>query len=71
MTMRIAIDRELCQGHGVCMDEAPGVFLVIERAGEYAQTSLLSEAPPEELRAQVEAAVRHCPNRALKIVDAS
>ncbi len=69
MTMRIEIDRDLCQGHGVCMDEAPDVFLVIERAGEYAQASLLVEAPPEEQRAQVEAAVRHCPNRALKLVE--
>ncbi len=69
MTMRIVIDRDLCQGHGVCMDEAPDVFLVLERAGEYSQTSLLTEAPAEELRAQIEAAVRHCPNRALKIVE--
>jgi ferredoxin len=69
MTLRVVIDRELCQGHGVCMDEAPDVFLVIERAGEYAQTSLLTETPPEEQRARVEAAVRNCPNRALKIVE--
>jgi ferredoxin len=69
MKMRIAIDRELCRGHGACMDAAPDVFLVIERAGAYAQTSLLIESPPEELRTQVEAAVRSCPNRALKIVE--
>jgi ferredoxin len=67
--MRIAIDRELCRGHGACMDEAPDVFLVIERAGAYGQTSLLSESPPEESRARVEAAVRACPNRALRIVE--
>jgi ferredoxin len=69
VTLRIAIDRELCQGHGVCMDEAPDVFLVIERAGEYSQTSLLTETPPEDQRARVEAAVRGCPNRALKLVE--
>ena len=69
MTLRIAIDRELCQGHGVCMDEAPDVVLVIERAGDYGQTSLLTETPPEEMRARVEAAVRHCPNRALRIIE--
>jgi len=67
--MRIAIDRELCRGHGACMDEAPDVFLVIERAGTHAQTSLLTDSPPEELRARVEAAVRGCPNHALKIVE--
>lgn len=68
--MKVVVDRELCQGHGVCMDEAPEVFLVVERAGNYSQTSLLQESPPEVLRAKLEAAVRLCPNRALKIVEA-
>jgi ferredoxin len=69
MKLRVEIDRELCRGHGACMDAAPDVFLVIERAGAHGQTSLLSESPPEESRAQVEAAVRACPNGALKIVE--
>ena len=69
MKWRVEIDRELCQGHAVCMDEAPEVFLVIERAGAYAQTSLLADPPPDEQRQRVEAAVRLCPNRALKIVE--
>jgi ferredoxin len=68
--MKVVVDRELCQGHGVCMDEAPEVFLVVERAGNYSQTALVQESPPEALRAKVEAAVRLCPNRALKIVEA-
>jgi len=67
--MRIAIDRALCRGNGACMDAAPDVFLVIERAGAHGQTSLLNESPPEESRAQVEAAVQSCPNGALKIVE--
>ena len=69
MKWRVEVDRELCQGHAVCMDEAPEVFLVIERAGDYAQTSLLADPPPAEQRERVEAAVKHCPNRALKIVE--
>jgi ferredoxin len=67
--MRIVIDRDLCRGHGACMDQAPDVFLVIERAGAHAQTSLLTESPPEDLREKAQAAVRLCPTRALKIIE--
>ncbi len=69
MRLRVAIDRELCQGHGVCMGEAPEIFLVVERAGDYGQARLLLDPLPDEMRAQAEAAVRFCPNRALKIVE--
>lgn len=65
--MRIVVDRELCQGHGVCQAEAPEVFRVVERPGAYAQVEVILEQPPEALRAEVEAAVRYCPNRVLSI----
>jgi len=61
---RIDVDRDLCQGHAVCVAEAPGVF-ELERAER--KVRLLAEAPPAELRAGVERAVRHCPTRALSI----
>ena len=67
--MRVVVDLELCQGHGVCVGEAPEVFRVVDRPGAYAQVEILLESPPEALRAQVEAAVRYCPNRALSLVD--
>ena len=67
--MRVRVDRELCQGHGVCVGEAPEVFRVVDRPGSYAQVEILQEEPAEALRAQVEAAVRYCPNRALSLVD--
>jgi ferredoxin len=69
MRLRVVIDRDLCQGHGVCMGEAPDVFLVVERAGDYGQAQLLLDPFPEAMRALVEAAVRYCPNRAVKIVE--
>jgi sterol 14-demethylase len=69
MKLRIVIDRDLCQGHGVCMGEAPEVFLVVERAGDYGQAQLQLDPIPEALRARVEAAVKYCPNRALKLVE--
>ena len=61
--MRIVVDRDLCQGHGVCESEAPDVFSV-DKAGNL---TVLDETPPDALRAQVEQAVKFCPTHALKI----
>jgi len=65
--MRVKVDLALCQGHALCQEEAPEVFRVKERPGEYDQTELLQERPPEALRAKVEAAARHCPNRVITV----
>jgi sterol 14-demethylase len=62
---RIRVDRDLCQGHGVCMMEAPGHFRV-EKVGTL---TLLSDTVSPEQREQVLAAVRHCPTRALSLVE--
>ena len=51
----------------MCREEAPEVFAVAERPGEYDQVRLLDEHPPETLRAKVEAAARHCPNRVIRV----
>ena len=59
----MVVDRDRCQGHGVCESEAPGVFAV-DRTGVL---EVLDAAPPEERRAQVEAAVTFCPTHALRI----
>jgi ferredoxin len=67
--VRVRVDLELCQGHALCREEAPEVFEVIERAGAYDQVELLDEHPPESLRAKVEAAARHCPNRVIRIAE--
>jgi ferredoxin len=66
--MRVVIDRSLCGGNGGCMEAAPEVFLVVERAGN-AQATLVQEAPAATLRAKLDAAVRGCPNGALKLVE--
>ncbi len=62
---RIAVDRDLCQGHGVCEGEAPALFSVSKKG----DLTLLDARPPEEARAAAEAAVRFCPTHALSIVD--
>ncbi len=63
-TFRVCLDRDLCQGHGVCVGEAPEVF-ALDR--DESKVSLLAAEPDSELRARVELAVRHCPTRALSI----
>lgn len=63
MTWRIVVDRDLCQGHGVCESEAPGVFEVSKDA----VLNILNETPED--RRSVEAAVKYCPTHALSIVE--
>ena len=63
--MRIVVDRDLCQGHGVCESEALAVFRV-SKAGAL---TLLQATPPEAERQAVEAAVKYCPTHALTIVE--
>ena len=65
MTWRIVVDRDLCQGHGVCESEAPVAFSV-SKAGEL---TVLDDAPGDDHRTAVEAAVRYCPTHALSIVE--
>jgi sterol 14-demethylase len=60
----IRVDLDLCQGHGVCVDESSEVFEVDPQSRKVV---LRVENPDESLRASVESAVRHCPSRALSI----
>ncbi|HEX2576350.1 MAG TPA: cytochrome P450 [Aquihabitans sp.] len=62
---RIAVDRDLCQGHAVCEGEAPALFSVSKRG----DLTVLDQRPPDDARAAAEAAVRFCPTHALSIVD--
>jgi sterol 14-demethylase len=62
MGWRVVVDRDLCQGHGVCESEAPEVFEVPKR-----EVVLLVERPDDAQRAAVEAAVKYCPTHALSI----
>jgi sterol 14-demethylase len=61
--MKIVVDRDLCQGHGVCESEAPEVFSVSKDG----VLTILDENPAEEKRKLVELAVSFCPTHALHI----
>jgi len=65
--MRVVVDLDLCQGHAVCQNEAPEIFRVVDRPGDYPRVEVILERPPEELRAQALAAARYCPNRVITI----
>ena len=67
MAPRVKVDRDLCQGHGVCQMEAPEIFRVVERDDGYDQVEVVLDPVPEALRPKLEAAVRYCPNRVLAI----
>ena len=65
MAIRIEVDPDLCQGHGVCESEAPEVFEV----GKDHKVVVLDVSPPEDQRAAVELAVKYCPTHALRLTD--
>jgi sterol 14-demethylase len=62
--LRVLVDADLCQGHGVCVSECPEAF---ELDPNQLKVRLRTETIPQELRAKVEAAVQYCPTRALRI----
>ena len=63
--MRVVVDLDLCQGHGVCESEAPTVFELARNA----QVTILEERPDDGRRGEIEAAVRFCPTTALRIIE--
>ena len=67
MGWRLVVDRDLCQSHGVCENEAPELFEVPKRS----QVVVLDERPPDDLLAKAQAAVKYCPTHALSIVESA
>ncbi len=57
------MDRDLCQGHGVCCEEAPQVF----RLDVDGELELLQAEPLEEQRERVRRAAKYCPTGALRL----
>lgn len=66
--MKVIVDKSLCQGHSVCLGEAPEVFDVLEDdEGGYPMVEVLLENPPEELYDKVRTAAKYCPNGVITI----
>jgi ferredoxin len=67
--MKVKVDLDLCQGHSVCLSEAPEIFAVLDGDAGYPVVKVLLEEPPEALREKLERAVRHCPNNVISIIE--
>jgi sterol 14-demethylase len=64
--VRIRVDLDLCQGHSVCVTEAPEIF-ALERTDGLDKVVLKAESVGADLRAKLDLAVKHCPTRALSL----
>jgi ferredoxin len=63
--VRILVDRERCEGLGMCEAMAHELF----ELDDDEQLTVLDESPPESEREAVHAAVEACPVLALSLVD--
>jgi ferredoxin len=65
---RVIVDQDVCQGHSVCLSEAPDIFTVEDSGGPYPLARVkIAEVSGEALEAARRAA-RYCPNQSIKIV---
>lgn len=64
--MRIDLDRNVCQGHGLCQMNAPHLFTLSEEDGLAIQPS---NPIPQEYEEEGRLAVASCPEFALSIVE--
>jgi ferredoxin len=62
--MRVIADVTVCQGHQLCLGEAPDIF-GFDKEGDH--VVILVDEPGESRRDEVSAAVRYCPAFALFI----
>jgi ferredoxin len=63
MTLKVIVDRDICQNHGQCVFAAPQVF-ELDEEGELV---VLDDEPDESLRDAVEEAADVCPTQAITI----
>jgi sterol 14-demethylase len=64
---QVCVDLDLCQGHGVCVNEAPDVFELERNENEENKVVVRAARPGPDRRERVELAIQHCPTRALSI----
>jgi sterol 14-demethylase len=61
--LRITLDRDLCQGHAVCVGEAPDIFRINDDDGK---VELIMQ-PELEQYGKVHEAAQYCPTRTIKL----
>ncbi len=60
---RVQVDRQLCEGHALCVESAPGVFDV-----GHDDLATAVEHPSDATREQVDGAVAACPRQAITVI---
>jgi len=63
--MKVSVDRNLCESHGVCEATVPDVF----ELGDDDVMRIKQEEPPAAEHEAVRLAVRSCPRQALSITE--
>jgi ferredoxin len=61
--MKITVDFDLCQSHGLCTEEAPELFELRDDGFRYG----LDENPPEAMREKAKRAAVECPTGAITV----
>ncbi|MGE0789295.1 MAG: cytochrome P450 [Sandaracinaceae bacterium] len=59
--LHVRLDHDLCQGHAVCVGEAPEVFTL----GDDGKVALKTSTPDPSLNAKVRAAAKFCPQKTI------
>lgn len=62
--MHVTVDPDLCESNGICAGLVPAVF---DLRDEDDLLYVIDESPSEDLRPQVELAVRRCPRQAIRV----
>jgi len=66
---RLCIDKELCQGHSMCMAEAPELFRVTDQGQIYDTVELLvATVSGDKAIASARAAAQDCPNGVITLI---
>ncbi|MFE6620024.1 ferredoxin [Streptomyces sp. NPDC057740] len=64
--MKISVDHPRCEGHGLCADQAPGIFSLDD--GTELIYHFEGTEVPDEHRLAARAAVNACPVAALRVL---
>ena len=66
--MRVGVDLDVCQGHGVCHMSAPDVY---ELDPEDGHSIVMVDPVPPELEADAQLGVDSCPERAIAVLQSA
>ncbi len=66
--LHIELDRDLCQGHAVCVGESPDLFQIGED-GKTELPELARAGIPRSMHHKARAAARYCPTKTIRLIE--